>query len=110
MRKVRKANPMRCTYTNLKANAKRRGHAFDLTYEQFQQFCIATDYIAGKGRTKESYSIDRKDSTKGYTLDNIQRMSVSENSRKKNHLNYDWQTSTATVRKSLETDNSQNIF
>lgn len=110
MQQVRKANPMKCCYTNLKANAKRRGHAFLLTYQEFEEFCIATDYIAGKGRTRESYSIDRIDPTKGYQLDNIQRMTVSENSKKKNHLHYDWQTGTAVCVKSAPIDQSQNIF
>ncbi len=110
MQQVRKNNPMRCCYTTLKSNAKRRNKAFAITFEYFQEFCIATDYIAGKGRTKDSYSIDCIDPRLGYIPGNIRRTTVSENSKKKNHLHYDWQTKTAVVVPSVIVDQSQNIF
>jgi hypothetical protein len=110
MEQVRKNNPMRCCYTNLKANAKRRNKNFTITFEYFTEFCEATDYIAGKGRTRDSYSIDCIDPRLGYIPGNIRRTTVAENSKKKNHLNYDWQTKTAIVVKSAPVDNSQNIF
>lgn len=94
-RKYKQNHPVKYAYNTLKQNAKRRGKVFELTFEQFQEFCIKYDYIQGKGVTKESYSIDRIDNSKGYTIDNIQILSVSENSRKgKKILNceYDVQT------------------
>jgi hypothetical protein len=45
-RKYRENNPMRASYQHLKDNAKRRGIYFDLTFEEFVQFCYETDYIA----------------------------------------------------------------
>ena len=66
----------------LKHNAKRRQKEFDLTYEQFIEFCIETDYLVGKGKTKHSYSIDRIDNSKGYTLSNIRILTLSANSQK----------------------------
>lgn len=97
-RRSRAANPVKWSYWNLKANAKRRGKEFDLTFEQFKQFCLETNYIAGKGRTLLSYSIDRIDNTKGYTVDNIRVVTVTENSRKGTKvLDYDWQTKRAYV-------------
>jgi hypothetical protein len=78
----RALHPCRAAYDNLKSNAKRRGHGFDLTYQEFENFAIATDYIANKGRTVNSYSIDRIDNTKGYSVDNIGVLTVSENSKK----------------------------
>lgn len=97
-RKWRERNPVKYCYSNLKSNSKRRGIEFELTYEEFVQFCYATNYIAGKGRTKTSYSIDRIDNTKGYTLDNIRILTVSENARKGDkNLVYDWFTGYASV-------------
>jgi hypothetical protein len=66
----------------LRNNARRRGHGFDLTLQQFTEFAIDTDYIVKKGRTIDSYSIDRIDNNKGYTVDNIRVLTVSENSKK----------------------------
>ena len=75
-------NPERHAYNTLKNNAKRRGVFFNLSFEEFKEFCYKYDYIAGRGRTKESYSIDRIDNMKGYTKDNIQVLTLSENSSK----------------------------
>jgi hypothetical protein len=76
--------------------------------EQFKQFCQETNYIAGKGRTLLSYSIDRIDNTKGYTIDNIRVITVTENSRKGTKvLHYDYITKFATVshhRREVELD------
>jgi CRISPR/Cas system-associated protein endoribonuclease Cas2 len=89
---------MKWSYWNLKSNAKRRNKVFDLTFEQFQDFCIETNYIAGKGRTLLSYSIDRINNNLGYSIGNIRCITVSENSRKNTKiLNYDWQTKHASV-------------
>lgn len=107
---MRERNPVRTAYNCLKGNSKRRGHAFNLTLAEFEQFCTATDYMTGKGRTKDHYSIDRIDPTKGYSLDNIQRMTVSENSKKGKKLVYDWVTGTATVIPRASIDQTQNIF
>jgi hypothetical protein len=81
-RRYRAKNPIHAAYQNLRHNAKRRGHAFALSFADFQRFCIATDYIVRKGKTVESYSIDRIDNNKGYELDNIQVLTLSENSQK----------------------------
>lgn len=94
MKDSRKRDPVRYAYQNLKDNTKHRGIHFDLTIEQFREFCIEYDYIAGKGRSATSYTIDRIDVTQGYTVDNIQRLTKSENSRKR-WLEYDWRTKQA---------------
>jgi hypothetical protein len=72
------------TFNALKSNAKRRGKEFTLTRTQFKKFCLKTDYIKLKGRRPNSASIDRIDSSKGYSLDNIQILSLSINSSKGN--------------------------
>lgn len=69
-------------YYTLKSNAKRRGKEFDLTPEQFEQFCRKTLYIGYKGRTGTALSIDRIDSSKGYTMDNIVVLTNRENGAK----------------------------
>lgn len=97
-REYRKRNPLKYAYLTLKHNAKRRGHAFELTFEDFKAFCYVTDYIGKKGITKTSYSIDRIDNTKGYILSNIRVVTVSDNSKKGTKvLHYDWQHKVATV-------------
>lgn len=75
-------NPLTYTYNSLKCNARRRGKPFDLTFIQFSKFCIDSNYMKLKGKTKNQYSIDRIDPTKGYSIDNIQILTVSENSTK----------------------------
>lgn len=91
-------NPEKYCYNNLKNNAKRRGKEFDLSYSQFLQFCLATKYIQGKGKSKTSFSIDRIDNWQGYTVSNIRVITLAENSSKgAKTLVYDWQNKYATV-------------
>ena len=73
---------MKAAYCNLKANAKRRGKEFSLTFEQFRDFAIKTDYHQKKGVEKESFHIDRIDEEKGYSIDNIQVLTNSQNVKK----------------------------
>ncbi len=75
-------DPVLYTYGFLKQNAKRRKKPFPLTIEEFRQFCRETNYIELKGRLKKSATIDRIDSKKGYSIDNIQILSLSQNSSK----------------------------
>lgn len=81
-RRYAKKNPVKYAYQVLRNNAKRRNKVFTLTFDEFKEFCYKYDYLAGRGKKKESYSIDRIDNTKGYTRDNIQVLTLSENSRK----------------------------
>jgi len=97
-RQYRERNPMKAAYYLLRSNAKRRGHEFNLTFDEFKLFCYKTDYIVGKGRTKESYSIDRIDPRIGYTYSNLRMLTVSDNSKKgAKILQYDWQSKIAYV-------------
>ena len=81
-RKWRKKYPLKACYQNLKCNAKRRGKAFSLTYEEFLLVIDGTGYIDGHGRYAKNYSIDRADNNKGYSYDNARVVTVSENSTK----------------------------
>ena len=54
--------------------------------------------MQGKGKTKESFSIDRINNDEGYHIGNIRILTLSNNSRKGNKiLHYDWQTKEAFV-------------
>lgn len=75
-------NPMMYCYMTLRDNAKRREINFELTFQQFSLFCYETKYIKRKGIYRKNYSIDRKDNTKGYTIDNICIMKTGDNCRK----------------------------
>ena len=81
-RKYRQKYPLKYWYDTLKMNAKRRGKYFDLTLEQFKEFCIKTGYHEKKGKTASSMSIDRKENTEGYTAGNIRSISLSDNVRR----------------------------
>lgn len=94
-RLFRERHPMKYCYLALKHNAKRRKKEFTISFEYFQQFCYETNYIAGKGRSKLSYSIDRIDETKGYVPGNIQVLPVGVNKQK--HLHYEYQTKSARI-------------
>ena len=102
-RKARAADPVRYSYVSLRNNAKRRGKVFTITLDYFKQFCYATDYLKGKGRTATSYTVDRIDESRGYVAGNLQVLTLTANVRK--YLNYDWQTKEAqviTVRRNSE--------
>lgn len=98
-RKSREVDPVRYAFNTLKANAKRRGLAFSLTIDQFREFCIKTKFIAGKGRSSDSYTIDRIYNNVGYHIDNIQVMKNGDNVRRY-FLTYDWERKIAAVMKS----------
>lgn len=93
---ARLKDPVRYAYNNLKNRAGQRGIEFSLTIEQFREFCIKSQYIAGKGRTMESYTIDRIDNNHGYHIWNIQVMTKGDNI-KKYYLKYDWENKVAVV-------------
>ncbi len=83
-------NPMRYAYNNLRGNARRRGKVFELTFEQFADFAVKTDYINKRGTGSDSYTIDRIDPTKGYTADNIQVLTNAQNVRKYARIDAHW--------------------
>lgn len=94
-RKSRLADPVKYAYHNIKNRAKQRGKVFTLTLEYFRKFCIKTEYIAGKNRSAEGYTVDRIRNEDGYTDDNIQMLIKKDNIKK--YLNFDWQHRIATV-------------
>lgn len=78
------ADPVGYIYDIKKQRAKERDIEFDLTIDQFRKFCKETGYHNLCGRAAEKMSIDRIDSSRGYSFDNIRMITVSENSAKGN--------------------------
>ncbi|OAB79731.1 hypothetical protein ULVI_03020 [Cochleicola gelatinilyticus] len=66
----------------MKHNAKTRGKSFSITLDEFRQLCKETGYIITKGFRGRAASIDRIDNSKGYSIDNIQIMSLRANVKK----------------------------
>lgn len=81
-RRWREKNPEKYAYLALKNNAKRRGKLFDISFDEFNAFCIQVGYIKKRGITRTAYHIDRIDENKGYTIDNIQILQNHENVKK----------------------------
>jgi len=75
-------DPVRYAYRVTRQNAKRRGKDWSITYEEWADFCARTRYLENKGRGPNSATLDRIDAAKGYSLDNIRILSLSDNSRK----------------------------
>lgn len=73
---------MRYTYNLLKSNANIRKVDFDLPFSDFKKWCDETNYMAEKGKMATSASIDRKNPLIGYTYTNLQKLSLSDNSKK----------------------------
>ena len=81
-RRWRDKFPLHYSFKNLRVRAKQRGKEFTLTRDEYICFAIKTDYAQMKGKTSLSLSIDRIDDSLGYTKDNIQAITLRENSRK----------------------------
>lgn len=77
---------MKAAYQTKRHNARRKGKPFTITFEEFEQFCYKYNYMAGRGRSKESYGIDCIDPRLGYVTGNIQALTNSENARKGNKI------------------------
>lgn len=92
----RKNNPLKAAYKAFKSNAKRRKKPFEITFEQFKEFALKTKLMKGRGKNKDSWHIDRIDEEKGYTIDNIQILTNSENVKK--YLDYSYLTKHGSVR------------
>ena len=63
----------------IRNRARQRKIPFDITLEQFRDFCNRTGYITRRGRDPDALTIDRIDHDKGYHIWNIQVKSFQEN-------------------------------
>lgn len=63
---------------------RRKGRAwFYLTFEEFKQYAVETEYVAKRGRTKKGWAIDCKDQTMGYFIGNIRTVPATVNNKKR---------------------------
>ncbi len=81
---VRERDPGAYTYHNLRQNARRRGKFFDLTLAYWRDWCEENDYLALRGRSRNSASVDCFDPAKGYTAGNLRILTVGQNAKKSN--------------------------
>ena len=75
-------HPLKYHFNLLRCTAKRRGKEFTLTFEKYRQLAEESDLQNHRGKTAASFSVDRKDSSKGYTDDNVRICTMGENSSK----------------------------
>lgn len=88
-KRYRANNPEMYAYSNLKQNAKKRGKEFDLSFEDFTIFLKKNpNYMRKKGTSIKALQIDRIAVNKGYTLDNIQAITLAENVWKQHNIDY----------------------
>jgi hypothetical protein len=76
------ANPYNYVYGQKKFRALERGIKWNISLDEFIDFCEKTNYLALKGKSADSASIDRIDPNKGYEVGNIQILTLSENTKK----------------------------
>jgi hypothetical protein len=81
---------MKAAFQTLRQNARRRKKPFTISFEYFRRFCYRTKDMAGKGRNKDSYSIDCKINELGYVPGNIRKLTVAQNSSKGKKLIFDY--------------------
>lgn len=89
----RQKDPVYDRFVNFKGNALRRKKEFTITLEQFREFCEKTGYIVKKGMRGARCSVDRINNSLGYSIDNIQLLTIQKNIEKynttdKNHEDY----------------------
>lgn len=75
-------DPVYDRYRAFKSSALKRRISFTITLEDFRKYCAETGYIIVKGRRGKACSVDRKDNTKGYDIDNIQLLTMRANINK----------------------------
>lgn len=73
-------HPDHYAFVALKASARKRRIAFELTFDQFKQFIAGSGYLSDKGREPHSLTIDRINRLLPYRLDNLRFLSHADNS------------------------------
>jgi len=86
-------DPVYDRYVNFKGNALRRGKSFEITLDEFREWCLETGYIIKKGMRGVRCSVDRINNNLGYCIGNIQLLTMKKNLEKynttdKNHEDY----------------------
>jgi hypothetical protein len=82
MRRWRVRNPMKAQFNWLFRSAQKRGIQFLLTLSEFTTWALENNYLARVGREPDSVHCDRRDASKGHSLDNIRILTASINCSK----------------------------
>ena len=82
-RRFKEKHPLKYYFNLLRCRARERGKLFLLKFEEYEAFCRSTNYDQLKGKTALSLSIDRIDNSGPYSAENIQAITLAENSRKR---------------------------
>jgi hypothetical protein len=82
-RVYRSNNILMAVYSNLKYNARARRIKFQLTLEEFKDFCEEHSYLELRGKTAASLSIDRIIEDGPYSRGNIQVLPLAANTAKR---------------------------
>lgn len=69
----------RYAYENLKSSARKRRIGFNLSFEDFMEFCCVTGYLENRGKEPHSASIDRIHTDRPYEIGNLRLMSYADN-------------------------------
>ena len=72
-------NPIGSTFVEKKSDAKRRGVSWSLTLEEYTKIVMQQNYMDNRGCERHCLHLDRKDSTKGYEVGNLQIITCVEN-------------------------------
>lgn len=79
-RLFRLKNDDRYAYHNLKSSAHKRGIGFELSFEDFMEFCAITGYLEMRGKNPNSLTIDRRFTDQPYRIGNIRILGHYDNS------------------------------
>lgn len=84
-------------YQRLKSGVIRRGIIFEITLEEFKEWCKEVDFIGAKNSAERRYwSVDRKINELGYVKGNLQLMPTNENAEKAWDEDFEEHPATAT--------------
>lgn len=75
-------HPFKNKWYKMRYRAKKRKISFELEYEEFRDWCLEQQLQGKTGRTANDLSVDRIRSWEGYNINNLQVLTVSENSQK----------------------------
>lgn len=75
-------DPVYDRYVNFKGNALRRGKPFEISLQEFRDWCDEKGYIVEKGMRGKNCTIDRIKNNIGYRIDNIQLLTNKANIEK----------------------------
>jgi hypothetical protein len=81
----RAKDQVRYFLANLKKSAVKRHIPFTLELEEFRAWCIKEGFKFGIKEHGKRDSVDRKRNNEGYHINNIQKLTVAQNSHKYHH-------------------------